>query len=85
MSARGKTEWICTQCGSIGTPKRTPRGSMLVEIGLWLCLLVPGLIYSLWRVGSKQPTCRQCGSANCMIPLDTPRGRELAGQTSTRT
>ena len=69
---------ICTQCGTVGNPKMVPPGSLLVEIGLWICFLVPGLIYSLWRVGSKRPTCRRCGAVNSLVPLDSPRGLELA-------
>ena len=75
---------ICAQCGSIGRPKKVPGGSLLVEVGLWFCFLVPGLIYSLWRVGSKRPTCRRCGAANSLVPLDSPRGLELAEMSGKR-
>lgn len=71
---------ICGNCGSIGTPKKTAPGSFLVELALWLCFLVPGIIYSLWRVSTKQPACRSCGALHSMVPLHSPRGRQLAAE-----
>ena len=74
---------ICVQCGSVGKPKKTARGSFLVEIGLWLLFLLPGLIYSLWRLSTKRPTCRTCGAGDSMVPLYSPRGRQLAAEFGT--
>lgn len=71
---------ICGQCGSVGKPKKTAGGSFIVELALWLCFIVPGLIYSLWRVSTKRPTCRSCGAIYTMVPLHTPRGRQLAAE-----
>lgn len=68
---------ICTQCGTLGKPKTVTRGSIVIEIALWLCLLVPGLIYSIWRLSTRGPTCRACGAANSLVPPDSPRGRQL--------
>lgn len=76
---------ICTQCGSIGKPQRVAGGSLLVELALWLFFLVPGFIYSLWRISTKRPACRACGAIHAMVPLHSPRGRELAAQFSATT
>lgn len=65
------SEKICTTCGFKGSPKRFTKGSFIIELGLWLCFLVPGLIYSIWRLASRYEGCPKChGSA--MIPLDSP-------------
>lgn len=71
---------ICAQCGSVGAPRKVAPGSFLVELALWICFILPGLIYSLWRVSSKRPTCRACGAIRTMVPLQSPRGRQLAAQ-----
>lgn len=70
------SEFICTKCGSIGIPQTTAKGSLGIEIILWLFFLIPGLIYSLWRIFSKYSACPQCGSPS-MIPTATPAGQKL--------
>jgi len=42
----------CMTCGVDGPPVSRTRGSMGIEILLWLCFIVPGLIYSLWHLPS---------------------------------
>jgi hypothetical protein len=69
-------QMICSLCGSVGKPKTKTKGSIVIEIVLWLCVLVPGLIYSLWRLTTRHLACPACGAPN-MIPLDSPVGREL--------
>lgn len=84
---------ICSTCGSIGEPKTITRGSFAIEIILWLCFIVPGIIYSLWRLTTRRSNgCGKCG-AQTMIPLNSPMGTQLmktlgnqeAGQTSNPT
>ncbi|HEY1037268.1 MAG TPA: YqaE/Pmp3 family membrane protein [Candidatus Paceibacterota bacterium] len=67
---------ICSACGHIGSSKTAVKGNLLIEIILWLCFLIPGLIYSLWRSSSRYKTCRNCGSSS-LIPLDSPMGKKL--------
>lgn len=69
-------QMICSNCGYVGVPKRVTKGSMGIEIVLWLFFIIPGVIYSLWRGSSKFKACPSCGAQN-MIPLDTPNGRKL--------
>jgi len=68
--------YICTTCGNLGQPKKETRGSTGLELILWLFLLIPGLIYSAWRLSSKRLVCRKCGNPT-VIPLDTPQGKKL--------
>lgn len=68
---------ICSACGSQGKPKSHTRGSIIIEIFLWLCMLIPGLLYSLWRLSTRKQVCGQC-SADKLIPVDSPMGKKLA-------
>lgn len=61
----------CTSCGTQGKARITTRGSFAIEIVLWLCLIVPGLIYSLWRLTTRARTCRACG-ATTLVPINSP-------------
>ena len=48
---------VCKACGVIGEAKRATRGSFGIELILWLCFIVPGLIYSLWRGTTAYKVC----------------------------
>lgn len=79
---RAKGSLYCVSCGTRSSGKRKAKGSMLVEIVLWLCFLIPGLIYSFWRLGSKYTACPSCGSHE-VIPVDSPRAiREMSALSS---
>ena len=69
-------ELMCTNCGFKGKPKLITKGSILIELVLWICLILPGLIYSIWRHASRYKGCPSCGAAN-MIPLDSPIAQKL--------
>jgi hypothetical protein len=66
---------LCTVCGYSGKTKTITKGSLIIEIFLWLLILVPGLIYSLWRLTSRYEACGSCGSP-AVIPLNSPAARE---------
>lgn len=69
-------KYICTACGHVGRPDRITKGSFLIEIVLWLFFIVPGLIYTIWRLTSKHSACPKCSNPT-IIPVDTPKGQEL--------
>ena len=73
--AKGKP-LVCTTCGHHASPKTATRGSFLIELVLWLMFLVPGLIYSLWRLSTRQQQCVACGGT-ALVPPDTPAGKKL--------
>jgi len=52
------------------------RGSFFMELFLWIILIIPGLIYSLWRLTTVQQVCSSCGASE-LIPPDTPKARQL--------
>ena len=73
-------QMVCGSCGSVVVPVRETKGSFFIELFLWLCFLFPGLIYSIWRLTSKYDACPTCKAAN-LVPLDSPMGRKLVGET----
>ena len=69
-------KYICSNCGYMGLSKTLTKGSFLIEVILWLFFIIPGLIYSIWRISSRQGVCPSCQYPN-MIPENTPRGQKL--------
>jgi hypothetical protein len=65
----------CTSCGTIDKPKKLIKGSFVVELLMWLMFILPGLIYSCWRVAGAEMVCRKCGKAT-IIPEDSPIARK---------
>jgi len=51
-------------------------GSLDIELVLWLCFLLPGILYSIWRLSGRKRACPTCRGSS-MIPVDSPKGREL--------
>jgi len=74
---------VCSNCHWKGQPSRVTPGSFLMEVALWLCFVIPGFLYSMWRITSRHDACPKCGTPN-MIPEDTPRGRELLSRAETK-
>lgn len=79
ISRYPKRTMICVDCGSIGKAKNHVRGSFGMEIILWLFFIIPGLIYSIWRLTSIEKVCTVCKSSN-IIPIRSPRGKQLIEQ-----
>jgi hypothetical protein len=67
-------DMYCTNCGTVARPRQQIKGSFLIEVMLWLCFLVPGIIYSIWRLTTKAIVCPRCGAPN-MIPTASPKAR----------
>lgn len=74
--ATNDKRFICLACGSVDYPRKITRGSFFIEILLYLLLIAPGVIYTLWRLTTKYKGCRTCGSAS-IIPVSSPKGIEL--------
>lgn len=68
---------ICTTCGNQGKPATRTKGNIFFEIILWLFFIIPGLLYSIWRLTTKEKVCPKCKNPT-MIPLDSPQGQKLA-------
>lgn len=68
--------WVCPSCLYRGKPKTVTKGNFGVEVMLWLFFLLPGLIYSVWRVSNKYKACPKCGNTG-MIPEDSIAAKQL--------
>jgi len=79
-SKKVRGDAICTSCGMVGKGRRVVEGSVLIELVLWCFFLVPGLIYSIWRLTTAHYPCRNC-KQDSLIPLQSPMGRQLRSQT----
>lgn len=62
---------LCRNCGYQGLAKTITKGSIFIEIILWICFIIPGLIYSIWRISSRYKACPKCKAPN-MVSLDSP-------------
>lgn len=69
-------KFVCTSCGYTGEPKTITKGSIGIEIILWLCFLIPGLIYSVWRLSSRHYGCPTCGQTT-LIPVSSPMAKKF--------
>lgn len=69
---------VCTRCLSAGPARKITPGSMLIELVLWLCLVVPGLVYSLWRLSARYTGCATCGARE-VVPASSPAARQILG------
>lgn len=67
---------VCPHCGTRGESQTITQGSTAIELILWLCFIIPGLIYSLWRLTTRNQACPSCGQTG-MIPVNSPNGRRL--------
>jgi len=67
---------FCCNCGYEGKPKKETPGSLIIETLLWFMMLVPGLIYSIWRMSSKFHKCPHCNSKN-ILPSDSPMAKQV--------
>lgn len=68
--------YICTSCGYKGKSKKWTKGSFGIELLLWFFFIIPGLIYSIWRLTNKVEVCPSCKQPT-MIPLHSPMGQKL--------
>lgn len=72
-------EMVCRSCGSVGKPKSVTKGSFIAELFLWLCFLLPGALYTVWRLTTRHKACRACGGSE-IIPAESPLGKELVAK-----
>jgi hypothetical protein len=70
------TLWVCTVCHTADHPKTRTKGSFFIEIVLWICFIIPGVLYSLWRMTTRAKVCRSCG-AEAIVPASSPAGRRI--------
>lgn len=52
---------FCCECKCVGSRKKYRPGTLRTEVGLWLLLLVPGIIYLLWGLVAAVPALDDFG------------------------
>ena len=67
---------FCERCHTIAAPIKRTKGSMTMELFLWLFFLLPGLFYSIWRLTTRAEVCSACGS-DALIPPASPKALSL--------
>ena len=83
-------EFICEQCGSVTTNNKTVVGKGINNIAktilyivifiILLCIPIIGWILAiilLFNPINGKKICPQCKNENCLIPVETPKGKEL--------
>ena len=73
--------FICKSCGNKCKSRIFVRGYFIIELILWLSFLLPGLLYSCWRLTGKAKVCEFCKSPEIVI-LDSPIGKKLVSEYS---
>jgi hypothetical protein len=58
----GVARFYCTNCKAYSPYART-KGSGWIELVLYLCYLIPGVIYSIWRRSGNSKLCPTCKQA----------------------
>src|SRR5579862_4874691 len=71
----------CLDCGTTDWPKTETPGSFFIEVILWLCFLVPGVIYSVWRLAARYSGCSACGSKR-IVPVNSPVAQKMIGSVA---
>jgi hypothetical protein len=76
MAGHQSIDPFCTTCGRRDNSRTRTRGRLAIEVLLWLCFIVPGLIYSIRRLSNRSEVCPNCGSAT-LVPFDSPAARKM--------
>lgn len=74
--AGSRSSLVCKNCGSASGTRTITKGSFFIEVILWLIFLVPGIIYSIWRLTTRHQACKDCGS-QALVPINSPLGKKL--------
>lgn len=69
---------FCGDCGTEAPARSRTRGSFAIELLLWLFLL-PGLLYSLWRLTTRRDVCSACGSER-ILPPGSPMAQKMKAE-----
>lgn len=74
-------EKVCLNCGTVAKPKLFTPGNIGIELVLWILFIVPGVIYSVWRHGSRRWVCRACNAFE-IVPPTSPMAKKMLAQLS---
>lgn len=69
-------DYICMVCGCQRAPVLERRGNLYIEILLWVCYIIPGVVYSLWRTVRRHQVCPNCRNPS-IVKTTSPQAFEL--------
>lgn len=72
-------KWLCTSCGAQTNPVTHTKGSFVIEVVLWFLMILPGVLYTVWRITSREQVCPACRKPT-LIPIDSPVARATLAQ-----
>jgi hypothetical protein len=72
-------EYLCKSCGAVGKATTVTPGSFLIETVLWVAFIVPGILYSLYRITKRHNACPVCKSRE-IIPVDSPIAKRVLSE-----
>jgi hypothetical protein len=61
-----------------GKPMLLKKGSAKLEILFWICGIVPGIIYTSWRIKTAVQACPKCDKG-IMISTKGSLGQRMTG------
>lgn len=69
ISKGSSVKIICPSCNYVGESGLISKGSRKLEITLWCCLVIPGMLYTMWRQSKdgKYAGCPKCHEANVRL------------------
>lgn len=70
---------VCMRCEETSVPETPAKGSLALEVLLWLFAILPGLVYSVWRRTGRTPSCPVCGSEE-LVPAHVPKGERISDE-----
>lgn len=63
----------CQHCGYVGPAEPSAPGKMWLEAVLWIAFLVPGVLYSLWRLFARRYLCPRCKARDGEVHVPAAR------------
>ncbi len=76
--AMNSPRMLCATCGRTDVPDDLVFGSDRLELAAWALLLLPGLLYCLWRHANRRTVCAHCGSDVLLRETRFSRERRVA-------
>jgi hypothetical protein len=70
---------VCTTCGHLGRAVQITKGSLGVEIVMWIAFLLPGVVYSIWRLVTRKSGCAEC-RGTALVPPTSPVGKRMLAE-----
>jgi len=69
-------KYFCKECHAVGTAAVHTPGNIVLELIAWCLMILPGILYTLWRNSAKKNVCKACGSEH-IISVKLPLAKKL--------